>query len=152
MEIYKCNIIILTFIITGTWDLLLLLLTHNYDKLPKFIQWFDFIKSLKPYYERHTILSAFLLAAFIGAVTQYIILMLHKLPTNKESLLTFLILSFIVSALIGIPMQYSNLFPILDDTYYKYLGTYRGLYHDGISGLIVQITLLCILYGYKYIK
>jgi len=38
-------------------------------------------------------------------------------------------------------MKFSQLFPYLDATYYKNLGTIRGMYHDGISGLIVQITI-----------
>ena len=77
---------------------------------------------------------------------------MHRIPTNINTFISFMTITFIVSALIGIPMQYSKLFPILDETYYKYLGPYKSLYHDGISGIIVQITLLCILYGYKFIK
>ena len=47
-------------------------------------------------------------------------------------------------------MRYSGLFPILNETYYRYLGTLRGLYHDGISGLIVQITLFVVVNGIKF--
>jgi len=146
-----CSLIVLTFIITGLWDLLLQFITHNYDKMPEFVKWFDFIESLKPYFKQHTILSAILLAAFVGAIAQAIILKMHKLPTNLNSLITFLSITFIISGLVGFPMQYSGLFPILDETYYNHLGPYRGFYHDGISGLIVQITLLVLLYGTKSI-
>jgi hypothetical protein len=45
-------------------------------------------------------------------------------------------------------MKLSGLFPILEATYYKNLeangGVVRSMYHDGISGLIVQCTLLVI--------
>lgn len=146
----KCNLIILTFIITALYDLSLQIVTNNYDKMPEFIKWFDFIKSLKLYFKKHTILSAMLLAGFVAAIAQFIILNIIKFPTTTSQMIPFLIITFIVSALIGIPMQYSNLFPVLNDTYYKYLGTVRGLYHDGISGLIVQITLFVILYGIKF--
>ena len=152
MKIENCNLIILSFFITAFWDLLLQVVTYNWDRLPEFMKWFGFIKSLQPYFKRHTILAAALLAGFVGALTQYIILKMHRIPTNINTFISFMTITFIVSALIGIPMQYSKLFPILDETYYKYLGPYKSLYHDGISGIIVQITLLCILYGYKFIK
>jgi hypothetical protein len=43
-------------------------------------------------------------------------------------------------------MKWSNLFPHLEKTYYNYLGNLKGFYHDGVSGMIVQITLLIVLY------
>ena len=33
-----CELIILTFFVTGFWDIVLRLMSENYDKLPKFIQ------------------------------------------------------------------------------------------------------------------
>ena len=39
-------------------------------------------------------------------------------------------------------MKATNLFPHLEETYYKKLGHIRGAIHDGVSGLIVQVTLL----------
>ena len=43
----QCKLIVLTFIVTGLWDLILQFSTHYYDKMPRVIQWFDFIESLK---------------------------------------------------------------------------------------------------------
>ena len=61
----------------------------------------------------------------------------------------FLVNSFIISALYGFIMKATKLFPILEETYYKKLeeegGVIRSMYHDGISGLIVQITIFVIL-------
>ena len=148
----NCNLIILTFIVTGLWDLVLQFINYNYDKMPDFIKWFDFIKSLDGYFKQHTILSAVLLAGFIGAITQIIILSFYNFPKNIKQLFEFLIITFIISGLIGFPIQKSNLFPILNSTYYKYLGNFRGFYHDGISGIIVQITLFIILNGQRYIR
>ena len=42
-------------------------------------------------------------------------------------------------------MKGSQLFPHLDETYYKELGTIRSMYHDGISGIIVQLTIIALL-------
>jgi hypothetical protein len=140
---YNCNIIIKTFIITAAWDIILRKLSENYYNLPDFVKNnFQFIEYLIPYFEKLNFLDAALIAGFIGAVTQYIILNLVKLPKNFENSLYFLIISFIVSGLFGFVMKFSKLFPDLDETYYKNLGPIRGMYHDGVSGLIVQITLL----------
>ena len=145
MNTYK--LYILTFIISGLWDILLRLLSENYDTLPEIIQ-YDFIKYLIPYFQKHTLLSAALIAGFIGATTQVIILNIHPYPNdlkNIHSVLYFLFLSFIVSALFGFLMKGSQLFPHLDETYYKELGTVRSMYHDGISGIIVQLTIIALL-------
>jgi uncharacterized membrane protein YeaQ/YmgE (transglycosylase-associated protein family) len=118
-------------------------LSENYNNLPTvIIDNFPFIGYLIPYFEKHTLLDAALIAGFIGAVTQYIILTFLKIPKNFNNSLYFLIVSFVVSALFGFIMKFSKLFPNLDETYYKNLGPVRGMYHDGVSGLIVQITLL----------
>tara|TARA_Y100000758_G_scaffold291239_1_gene245443 strand:+ start:874 stop:1332 length:459 start_codon:yes stop_codon:yes gene_type:complete len=135
---------ILTFIISGLWDILLRLLSENYDTLPEIIQ-YDFIKYLIPYFQKHTFLSATLIAGFIGAITQVIIVNIHPYPNdlkNIHRILYFLFLSFIVSALFGFLMKWSQLFPYLDETYYKELGTIKSMYHDGISGIIVQLTII----------
>lgn len=140
---YNCSTIIYTFIITGLWDVVLRKLSENYDKLPDIItDNFPFIGYLIPYFQKHTLLDAALIAGFIGAVTQYIIFNLVKFPKNFNNSSYFLTVSFIVSALFGFVMKFSKLFPNLDETYYKSLGPIRGMYHDGVSGLIVQITLI----------
>ena len=143
------RLLILTFIITALYDVLLRYMSLNYNKLPAFFKWFDFIKYLTPYFKKHTMLSAALLAGFIGFGAQLIILTIIPYPNvkkiNLHNIITFFVITFIVSALYGLPMKASKLFPILDETYYKGLGTFRGLYHDGISGLIVQFTLLILL-------
>ena len=144
---------ILTFIITGIWDILLRLLSENYDSLPKIMQ-YDFIRYLIPYFQKHTLLSAALIAGFIGATTQFIIVNIYPFPSDFKDIhkvLYFLFLSFIVSALYGFLMKGSQLFPHLDQTYYKELGTVRSMYHDGISGIIVQLTIIGLLMNDKNI-
>ena len=151
MNTYK--LYILTFIISGLWDILLRLLSENYDTLPEIIQ-YDFIKYLIPYFQKHTLLSAALIAGFIGATTQVIIVNIDPFPNDFKDIhriIYFLFLSFIVSALYGFLMKGSQLFPHLDETYYKELGTVRSMYHDGISGIFVQLTILGLLMNDKNI-
>jgi len=142
LEIY-----VFTFIITALWDIVLRIMSENYDNLLPIFQ-YDFIKYLQPYFEKHTILSAALLAGFVGFLTQQIILNIQEFPTNiykYQDVLQFLVITFIISALFGFIMKWSRLFPHLEKTYYKKLGIIRSMYHDGISGIIVQITLLVLL-------
>lgn len=141
-----CELIIQTFIVTAIWDIILRKIVENYKSMPKFVQSYKFLVYLKPYFEMHTLLAAALIAGFVGAITQYIILSLYKFPNNSGDIPEFLLISFIISALFGFIMKMSKLFPHLDATYYKNLGPINGALHDGISGLIVQITLLFINY------
>ena len=140
----NCNIYIISFIITALWDVVLRIMSENYENLPHFFQ-VDFILYLQQYFKIHTLLAAALIAGFVGVTTQAIILQFHKLPTNLASYLTFMMVTFVISALYGFIMKFSKLFPHLVDTYYDNLGTYRSMYTDGISGIIVQNTLLIVL-------
>ena len=142
-----CKLYIVTFVITALWDVVLRIMVENYDKLPKLVK-LDFMKYLIPYFQKHTLLAAALIAGFIGATTQSIIVNIQSFPKNLmdiQTILQFLVLSFIISALYGFIMKFSKLFPHLEETYYKDLGTVRSMYHDGISGLIVQITIFSLM-------
>ena len=148
------QIIILTFVITALWDVVLRFMSLNFEKIPNIIQTtMPFIGDLKPYFKIHTLLAAALIAGFVGATTQPIILAITPFPKNLNNityLLKFLLVSFIISALYGFIMKWSGLFPHLQKYYYDKLGLIRSMYHDGISGLIVQITLLFLITMYKY--
>ena len=124
-------------------------MSENYSTLPPILQ-NDFVFYLKPYFKKHTLLSAALIAGFVGALTQVIILNIHTLPTNAATFVSFMMTTFIISALFGFVMKFSKLFPHLVDTYYKNLGTARSMYTDGVSGIIVQVTLLIILILYAF--
>lgn len=144
-NIYR--IVILTFIITALWDVVLRILSV-YEPIPSINNAMPFIKDLKPYFEKHTLLAAALIAGFVGATTQSIILHFMNFPTYNRSIkyiIKFMILSFIVSALFGFIMKASKLFPYLEKYYYEKLGLVKSLYHDGTSGLIVQFSLLFLL-------
>lgn len=147
MNMNKSDLIIITFIITGLWDIVLRWISYNYDRLPMIIKhYLPFIGHMAPYFDQHTLLAAALIAGFVGATTQTIILHIVKIPTGIVSTFYFLLISFIISALYGFIMKWSKLFPHLQIHYYDKLGLVRSLYHDGISGLIVQATLLIIIF------
>lgn len=144
-------LIILTFVVTALWDVVLRFMSLNYDKLPNYFQ-MDFVKSLKPYFKHHTILAAALIAGFVGATTQPIIISIMPFPRNIFNfsyVFKFMILSFIISALYGFIMKGSKLFPYLERYYYEPLGVIRSMYTDGVSGLVVQATLLFIYSVFK---
>ena len=139
-------LIILTFIVTALWDVVLRVMSLNYEKLPTYFQ-MDFVEYLIPYFKHHTVLAAALIAGFVGATTQPIILSIMSFPTNifdVAYISKFMILSFIISALYGFIMKWSKLFPYLEKHYYDKLGVVRSMYTDGVSGLVVQSTLLII--------
>jgi len=144
-------IIILTFIVTALWDVILRVMSENYEKLPSYIQSYEFIKYLQPYFKKHTILAAALIAGFVGALTQAIILSFFDFPkiSNVKGTVIFFIVSFVISGLFGFVMKWTKLFPHLEKTYYKKLGVVKSVIHDGVSGLIVQITLLLGLYMFS---
>jgi uncharacterized membrane protein YvlD (DUF360 family) len=119
----------------------------NFEKLPTTLQ-MDFVKYLKPYFQHHTLLAAALIAGFVGATTQPIILLIISFPKSIFDIIyvgKFMIVTFIISALYGFIMKWSKLFPYLEKYYYDNLGIVGGMYHDGVSGVIVQITLLLLL-------
>ena len=69
---YKYNIyriIIITFIITALWDVVLRTLSL-YNPIPSVKAFFPFIQYLEPYFMKHTLLAAALIAGFVGATTQ----------------------------------------------------------------------------------
>ena len=138
------TLIILTFIVTGLWDVMLRFMSLNFESLPSILQ-MKFVKDLTPYFKQHTLLAAALIAGFVGATTQPFILMVTPFPQNKSNIayiIKFLTVTFIISALYGFIMKWSGLFPYLEQYYYNPLGVFKSMYHDGVSGLIVQITLL----------
>ena len=142
------TLIILTFIVTGLWDVILRFMSLNYEILPASLQ-MPFVKYLTPYFEKHTLLAAALIAGFVVATTLPLIFMITPFPKNINNvkyIIKYLTVTFIISALYGFVMKWSGLFPHLEEYYYKPLGVFNSMYHDGISGLIVQVTLLLLLF------
>ena len=131
--------IIITFIITALWDVVLR--WYAEDKMPHLsapldVQNWRWVKVLRPYFEKHTLLGAALIAGFVGAITAYVMSFINVKNTYLYSIILVL-----VSGLIGIPMRYSGLFPHLKKYYYDSLGFKTSFLTDAFSGIVVGLTL-----------
>lgn len=131
--------LILVFFITGFWDIILRNMSEgNISFLG--IENMKWVTVLKDYFDYHTLLGAALIAAFVGAVA-YVLIILTIDTLNVANKIIQLVLIFLISGLVGIPMRYSGLFPILDKYYYKPLGFTYSFITDSMSGVVVAITL-----------
>ena len=81
-----CSLYIATFCVTALWDVVLNYITRVSEHLPRHIKKnFPFIGYLIPYFKKHTVLAAALIAGFIGATTQMIITQLMRFPLLPTS-------------------------------------------------------------------
>ena len=127
--------IILIFIITALWDVVLRFMALGHIHLLG-IENMKWVTVLKPYFEYHTLLGAALIAGFVGAFTGALLLSL-PVPQNEPWAAIWL---FILSGLVGIPMRLSGLFPVLEKHYYEPLGFTYSFITDGLSGIVVGGT------------
>lgn len=127
--------IVIIFIITSLWDVVLRLMATEDLKIFG-IEKMKWVKVLNPYFKRHTLLGAALIAGFVGAVTAVVVLgTAPKLPSP----IMFLYIT-LISGLMGFPIISSNAFPILNETYYKNLPRYYSFLTDSLSGSLVAMT------------
>lgn len=131
--------LILVFFITGFWDMILRNMSEgNISFLG--IENMQWVTVLKEYFDYHTLLGAALIAAFVGAVA-YVLIILTIDTLNVSNKIIQLVLVFLISGLVGIPMRHSGLFPILVKHYYEPLGFTYSFITDSMSGVVVAITL-----------
>lgn len=128
--------IIIIFLVTAFWDIILRLLSE--DKIKFFgIENMKWITVLEEYFEKHTVLSAALIAGFVGAITHFIIIKsLDTFNMSGVNLYTTLLV-ILISGIVGIPMRYSGLFPHLEKYYYEPLGFGYSFATDAFSGIVV---------------
>lgn len=136
----KLKLLILAFCVTGIWDVVLRYMADG--KIAFFgIENMKWVTVLRDYFKKHTVLAAALLAAFVGAISfilyQYAREYINPKMDNKLSL----VLLFFISAIVGLGMKYSGLYPVLYEHYYKPLGGPYSFIADGMSGVIVGITI-----------
>ncbi len=131
--------LILVFFITGFWDIVLRAMSEGHFSFLG-IEKMKWVIVLKDYFKKHTLLGAALIAAFVGAVTYPLIIYIYDKFNITNNLLK-LIVVFLISGLVGIPMRYSGLFPILYKHYYEPLGFGYSFITDAMSGVIVSLTL-----------
>ena len=115
--------IILAFVITATFDVLINVLPPPVGS-----------ELLRSYFSKHTVLGAALIAGFVGAITLFPIAALVDITT--PDILTVVVI-FLVSAFIGFPMQWSGIFPHLNEFYYGIMPRYQSFIADGLSGVMV---------------
>lgn len=131
--------LILVFFITGFWDMILRNMSEgNISFLG--IENMQWVTVLKEYFDYHTLLGAALIAAFVGVVA-YVLIILTIDTLNVSNKIIQLVLVFLISGLVGIPMRHSGLFPILVKYYYEPLGFTYSFITDSMSGVVVAITL-----------
>lgn len=121
--IVTCRDYVLVFVITAIFDIALNLLPPPVGAT-----------LLRDYFSKHTVLSAALIAGFIGAFTLPVIAVFTNI---KKPSLHGIVIIFIISAVIGFPMQRSGIFPHLNVYYYDKLPRYQSFLADGLSGLMV---------------
>ena len=128
--------IIIIFLITAAWDVILRLLSE--DKIKFFgIENMKWVTVLEEYFEKHTVLSAALIAGFVGAITHVIIIKSLDIFKLSGINLYTILLVILISGIVGIPMRYSGLFPHLNEHYYKPLGFGYSFATDAFSGIVV---------------
>lgn len=137
-ESFAINLI-LVFLITGFWDIVLRAMSEGHFSFLG-IEKMKWVTVLKGYFSYHTLLGAALIAAFVGAVT-YPLIMYTFEKFNITNVFIKVIVVFLISGLVGIPMRYSGLFPILYKHYYEPLGFGYSFITDGMSGVVVSATL-----------
>ena len=130
--------IILAFIVTALWDVVLRF--YAMDKMPHLRSPIDvhnwkWVKVLRPYFEKHTLLGAALIAGFVGAVTAFVMSFI------KVNIFLYGLILILVSGVIGIPMRYTGLFPHLKEHYYDELGLTTSFMTDVFSGIVVACTI-----------
>ena len=138
---YQSNDLLLVFVITAVWDIILRGFAEQKLTLFGIHEW-RWVVALRPYFEKHTVLSAALLAGFVGAVA-YACITLPKFYERLHPFASFVWI-LIVSGGLGIPMRYSGLFPHLKKYYYDTLGFVYSLATDTLSGIIVCVTFTCV--------
>ena len=90
---------------------------------------------IRPYFQAHTPLSAALVAGFVGATTFWLLLSVFAEVIHPSAMSVFKV--FLVSALVGFPMQWSGAFPHLNRHYYERFPREATFLSDGFSGVMV---------------
>ena len=130
------NAIVPVFVITALWDVVLRLMATGYLHMLG-VERMRWVRVLRPYFARHTLLAAASIAGIVGAVTLPIIVATNPYP---QSQLRSLLWVALISALVGQMMRYSGLFPHLKRYYYDTLGFAYSFTTDAFSGVVVAVT------------
>ena len=131
------------FVVTAAWDVVLRLFATKKLRILGIDRW-NWVHALEGYFNEHTVLAAALLAGFAGAVAYAFIQLWSPPPLDSVgSVVAYALWIAIVSALIGVPMRYSGLFPHLKKYYYDELPI-TTIFSDALSGVVVGVTMLLV--------
>lgn len=131
------------FFVTALWDVLLRAISTGILPVPVVRRW-KWVRVLCPYFEQHTLLSAALIAGFVGSVTYAVIAYTwpHISLSLHSNIMLYTLYVIGVSGIIGIPMRLSGLFPKLEEHYYETLGFAYSFATDAFSGFVVMASML----------
>lgn len=131
------------FVVTAVWDVILRLFATKQVRILGIERW-NWVHALEGYFHKHTVLAAALLAGFAGAIA-FAVIQLWTPPSmdNFNNVVAYALWIIVVSALVGVPMRYSGLFPHLKKYYYDKLPL-TTIFSDALSGVIVAVTMLSI--------
>lgn len=135
-----CKLIIVTFLFACVLNVQLrYCVNSNCQTLKKISPSLD---NMKGYFRQHTLVTSALVSGLFAVVSQTILLKLVKFPQKQSDFPLFVGLGFVVYALVGNIMKYTNLFPHLNLYYYDHFGTTKTMFYDGCNGSLIQIILL----------
>lgn len=128
------------FVVTALWDVILRLFSTKKLRIFGIDRW-NWVHALEGYFHEQTVLAAALLAGFAGAVAYAFIQLWKPSLDSIGTVLAYGIWVVVLSALIGLPMRYSGLFPHLKKHYYDRLPV-TTIFSDALSGVVVGVTML----------
>jgi hypothetical protein len=129
--------VVIVFLITAAWDVALRFLAQG-DVRAFGVERMRWVLNLRPYFEQHTLLSAALVAGFVGAVTLPLITATN--PFRESRRIASLGWVALVSGAVGFPMKHSGLFPHLKRHYYDPVPAWYSFLTDAFSGVVVAAT------------
>ena len=134
---------VVAFVITAAWDVVLRWISTGRLRVPWVEDW-KWVRVLRGYFELHTPLAAALVAGACGAAAYALIALSWPIVAKRVGRMQELVYvahAALVSALVGIAMRYSGLFPHLVTHYYEPLGFWYAFCTDAFSGVVVLVSM-----------
>ena len=144
----RSKLLILTFVVTAVLYAVLQFLLSSYKDLPKALQT-DITKYLTEYFRNHCIFKSAAIAGLAGMIIQTIITSIIEFPRvwKVGPIFNFMLISFLVSGILGFILQAVKRYPRLNRTHKK-ICPIKGVILNGAAAIIVQLVVFA-LYGIK---
>ena len=140
-KITACDLRVATsvFAVTAAWDVVLNYISRGALPIP-YLSDMDWIKKIKPYFDDVGVAEAAVVAGAVGVGVLPFIGWWSP-GSDKLALPKMMAWVFVVSALYGLPMRIVAWLPELNAHYYEQNPFITTLILDGLSGVIVLLTL-----------